>query len=76
VLGGYKFPDAPIVDLRKSATVIPMRRPAPAPIAPKADERVKALIEQIPDDLSIPDFLRRPLSQEPNVSGTTEPKAA
>jgi hypothetical protein len=61
VIGGYKFPDAPIVDLRKSATVISMRRPAaPAPIAPKASERVKkVLIEQIPDDLSIPDFLRR-----------------
>ena len=33
---------------------------APAPIAPKIDaDRVKALIEQIPDDLSIPTFLRR-----------------
>jgi len=29
-------------------------------IAPEIDaERVKALIEQIPDDLNIPDFLKR-----------------
>jgi hypothetical protein len=35
--------------------------PAPTPIATKVDDdRVKALIEQIPDDLSIPAFLRRP----------------
>jgi hypothetical protein len=35
--------------------------PAAAPIALKieTDERMKALIEQIPDDLSIPAFLRR-----------------
>jgi hypothetical protein len=49
VVGGYKFPDAPIVDLCPSA-------PKPPAVAPESRPDL-----QIPDDLSIPPFLRRDL---------------
>jgi hypothetical protein len=46
VLGGYRFPDAPKIEL-------------PAPAAPgEAAAETTALIATIPDDLSIPSFLR------------------
>jgi len=48
VVGGYKFPDAPVVDLA----------PVPAPIEPHTSAP-NPYLAQIPDDLSIPSFLKR-----------------
>jgi hypothetical protein len=54
VIGGYKFPDAPKIDL--------------CPVETESnDPKVRALIATIPDDLSIPDFLRRPLPPKGEV---------
>jgi hypothetical protein len=47
LLGGYQFPDAPIIDL------------SPLAIAPMTAVRAVADVPDIPDDLSIPTFLRR-----------------
>ena len=52
VLGGYKFPNAPKIDL-KTETVPGLGRP-----------KARALIATIPADLSIPVFLRRPLARK------------
>jgi hypothetical protein len=47
VVGGYKFPDAPKIDLCPTETG-------------SNDPKARARIVTIPSDLSIPDFLRRP----------------
>jgi hypothetical protein len=64
VTGGYKFPDAPVVDLSptKCASVVAIHSPTES--ADHADCVGSTLRDQIPDDLSIPEFLRRrPLPQ-------------
>lgn len=52
--GGYKFPGAKTIDLNPPAAKVTSKKLDAATKA-KADE----LIAQIPDDLSIPDFLKR-----------------
>jgi hypothetical protein len=51
ILGGYRFPDPPQIDLGSSISESPITRRSPAPSA--------AGDLTIPDDLSIPAFLRR-----------------
>jgi len=51
ILGGYKFPDAPTIDLS------PTRHAATAPDGVHADSN--PYLNQIPADLSIPTFLKR-----------------
>jgi hypothetical protein len=51
VLGGYRFPDAPQIDLRLAEP----KEPAKA---------LSTLTARIPDDLTIPDFLRRERNEQ------------
>jgi hypothetical protein len=51
IVGGYRFPGAPIIDLNSGAIAVPLT-------AGQAEE-VARLIATIPADLSIPDFLKR-----------------
>jgi hypothetical protein len=58
VVGGYKFPDAPEIDLNPTSPAPVIEPSAPAPIA-SADRDLS-----IPADLSIPNFMRRTLPAE------------
>ena len=59
ILGGYRFPDAPVIDLSPIEPVS-----APPTIPASANGAAADLIATIPDDLSIPEFLLR-RRQEP-----------
>ena len=54
ILGGYKFPNAPVVDLNP---ILP--KTEKQKFSPEQQKRFAELLAQIPDDLSIPAFLRR-----------------
>jgi hypothetical protein len=54
ILGGFKFPNAPVVDLNP----IPPK-PEKQKFSPEQQKRLDEFLAQIPDDLSIPAFLRR-----------------
>jgi len=54
ILGGYKFPNAPAVDLNPISP-----KPEKQKFTPEQQKRLDELRAQIPDDLSIPAFLRR-----------------
>jgi hypothetical protein len=51
IVGWYKFPNAPAIDLSFND--------APAPMTIEQQTRLAGLLKQIPPDLSIPDWLRR-----------------
>jgi hypothetical protein len=59
VVGGYKFPDAPKIDLWLVETG-------------SNDPKARALIATIPSDCSIPDFLRRPLPPKSEAAQAAE----
>ena len=61
--GGYKFPNAPIIDLSPEVEAAASATAAPV-------SRVDLLI---PDDLSIPEFLKRPLPAAPRPAAEEAP---
>jgi hypothetical protein len=61
ILGGYKFPNAPTIDLSAA------RHAATAPDGVHADSNPYLTLNQIPDDLSIPTFLKKDMSMNIDI---------